>query len=969
MSNKIPMDYLSFDCEKKHLLMNTFPSTTSLVLVPRLIALEKISIELEVTLTDVSNTMKIILKGNWKISDVDINMEISYYRNTGEYKLYASPPNNKLSLTKLARDVTGIKSIPSALLGRSKGLVFTGLITRNNLITLTLTSDKGSTKIYVIYQRDGSSKPSIAIAVEIPRFKLSRLISSLIPGVHISNVPYFGTLEVKDIAMTTSTGEIEDLPEDTFANSKLLKKNGETIERGIKAFVTFSFYEDPIVMHYNNKILELETISKKFSLKRLFHSIEKGNKKLTVILPTKLKDIFDFNVDKFSISGRDQTTTIDVSYPRKIKLFKNLLVISDVIVYLTIANRRPKLTAETEGIINLAGDKFETTLKLNQKNKYVLTARGDKLSVTKLLHTIGSTFLPNPLNTLLKRTPFFNFVIVKPVISYTFGSKPMLLHLSGKPTINGFTIADIDIVIMKVKRRTKVIVGYEIGRVNIAKFLTRITRFNFKRFPLLNQDLDVTLMVSPVDAPNVHFERGKLRGLTINKGISIQASMGFPRDCSSDKFCKVAMALIGKNAKMTLQGTINSIHNYPLTASVSSIRIGKKIKLVRAGLRIVGGATPSIGIVGAIDLKKPPITLSAEISVSTKGIALELSMTNCWKNSFGVKWLSVCNLLGSIAFAPNTGVSGLELGGEIRLGYVETGKQIRARGYIGINTLTPVENYYYVKFNRITTGSLLRAFKVNIRLPKPLAESGFPKGFLSSFSLIGKELPQVHVSIPQGYRLKGTINILGLEGMADVTLNIPKGVDYKISLPPIKVGSILKMYASPREKSKGPFLRVKVQVLPRPLVHIEAKGYLMVLGISIETRLKITNRQYEFFIQGKILHLFQASLHITANYGSISKAHFRVRGQFKMDLFQRIQKTITGTLDRSAKKATGAIKAAIRKVNRQKVHFDRAIRKLQHANNKVNALKHKFDKAANKVRRVRDRLIRKCKIRRCERGE
>ena len=47
--------------------------------------------------------------------------------------------------------------------------------------------------------------------------------------------------------------------------------------------------------------------------------------------------------------------------------------------------------------------------------------------------------------------------------------------------------------------------------------------------------------------------------------------------------------------------------------------------------------------------------------------------------------------------------------------------------------------------------------------------------------------------------------------------------------------------------------------------------------------LRITNTQYEYRVAGKFLHLFQASLHITAKYGDIRRAGFRVRGHLKND--------------------------------------------------------------------------------------
>ena len=956
------LDFFSFDCKTNELVIETRPGASQTI-IPYVIKLKSVSLSLEATLTDLINTLKISLIGDWKVGGAQIETYVDYYRDAGEIEISASPKDKEISLPRFAQDLTGL-SIPSASVG-TLGLDFYGIITSDNSVTLTLSSDKGKAKVYAIYQKEGNQASSKAFAVEFPGFQLSSLIKK-VTNVNISRVPYFGALRVSDIGITFSTGEIEALPEDTFAKSKLLKNNGVAIPKGVKAYMVVPFYKDIVIMTYREETFTFRPMKKNLSLKKILRFFFPKRDLGKLHLLNKLRKVFDLNIDEFSISGPRKELSIGISYPRSIKFFKNLLVISDLSVYLTIGQQHPRVRAEAQGIINLAGAKFKTSLSMNQRNQYVLSANGDKLPVTALIRKFHTSVLPKYLSKLINRIPFLRFSILKPTISYTLGARPLQMHIGGTPVVHGFRTIDMDIIIVKSGRRIKMVQGFQLASINLGAFMSRITGFNFRRVALLNLNVDLSVTLSSATFRSVHFNHGKLKGLSITKGISVQASMGFPRNCHSDTFCRAASTLIGKNARMSVQATVNSLNYFAITASLSSIRLGKKVTLIRAGLRIVGGTTFSVGIVGSIDLRNPRITLSAEISVSTKGLALQLSMTNCWHNAFSAKWLSICNLLGSIAFAPTTGVSGLELGGEIRLGYKSTGRQIIAKGYIGINTVSPLENYYYVKFNRITMGSLLKAFRVNIRLPKPLAVSGFPKGFQSSFSLLGKELPQVRVSIPRGFHLKGALNILGLQGYADVTIDLPRLCDYKIALPPINVArGLLKMYASSRDRSRGPLLRAKVQLLPRPAVDIQAKGYVKVLGISIETRLRITNSKYEFFIRGKILHLFDVSLYISANYRKLSSAHFRVKGSFRNDLFHQIERYVTGTLSHSAKKATAVIKVAIRKVNSKKAVFNRAIARLERARRKVNAAKHKFHRAANKVRDTQIRLHRKCRIRSC----
>ena len=309
----------------------------------------------------------------------------------------------------------------------------------------------------------------------------------------------------------------------------------------------------------------------------------------------------------------------------------------------------------------------------------------------------------------------------------------------------------------------------------------------------------------------------------------------------------------------------------------------------------------------------------------------------------------------------------LEIGGEVRLGNPSCVRRpIIASGYIGVDQLSPNNNFYYAKVNRVTMGTLLQGFCIRFRLPRPLADSGFPKGFLTSFSPIGKELPKVGISIPAGYRLKGSINILGLVAHADVTISVPKGVRMNIALSPLKIArGLLQMYASSRDRSRGPFLRVFITAHPRPKVDIHASGFVSVLGIQAEAMLRITNTQYEYRIAGKFLHLFQASLHITAKYGNIKRAGFRVRGNLKNDFFAIVRRKIQRGLQSSSRAATRAIDNAKRKVNSKKVVFKRAIGKLQSAQHRVNQARGAFNRAMDKLRSWEGKVRRLCTIKHC----
>ena len=489
----------------------------------------------------------------------------------------------------------------------------------------------------------------------------------------------------------------------------------------------------------------------------------------------------------------------------------------------------------------------------------------------------------------------------------------------------------------------------------------------------MNQKLDISLLISPVSLPGVQLYGSMLQSMSIVKGVSISAALRWPKNCAQDKFCAVAQRVLGKNAQFSLQTTIASASSFTLSAGVSDVRLGAGVVLQRAALQVMIGRETSYGIEGSIHLNKIGITLSAGIRVGTRGVVLQGNMQGCWKRAFGVKWLSICNLHLLIAIQPTvTLVGALEIGGEVRIGNPSCLRHpLIAKGYVGVDQLSPNNNFYYVELkNKVTMGTLLKAFCIKFRLPRPLADSGFPKGFLSSFSPIGKELPKVGISIPAGYRLKGTINILGLQAHADVTIGLSKGVSMDVALPPLRIArGLLQMYATSRDRSRGPLLKIVVAAYPRPKRDIHASGFVSVLGIQAEAMLRITNTQYEYRVAGKFLHLFQASLHITAKYGDIRRAGFRVRGHLKNDFFATIHRKIQRGIRKFSEAGTKAIDKAKEKINSKKVTFDRAIKKLKSAEKRVNKAKGAFDRAKKKLRSWEKEVRKLCKTKRCGKSE
>ena len=821
-----------------------------------------------------------------------------------------------------------------------------------------------------------AGKFSGAFAADFGPVRLSNIIRKT-TQVDISRVPFFGSLSIPRLGVTVSSDYItSSLLPNIFCKEGLLQNTAVTIPKGLQVFTILNLRgtKVPLKMYYFKTFLSFEVIRNgRLPIGTLISTIPSINIRSLPSLPPGVKEIFRFQIDYLSLDTSSKQLEVTTQYPGTLRYFNGYLTITNPALSINAVLKHPrKLNFAVSGAIKIGEGDYVITISRDPSiNKYVLKASFKTIPISDFIHKFSAKILPNELHMVLKR--FIQFSIHDAKFAFPIGTRNLQLHLSGTPVIGGYKTVHLSAVIIRQGGKTKLVAGFQLGKVSLATLIYKITRKNLRRIAILNQELHISLLISPVSLPGVRLYGSMLKNINIVKGVSVNAALRWPPNCAQDKFCGVAQSVLGRNAQFSLQATIESISSFKLSAGVSDVRLGAGVVLQRAALQVVVGTETTVGIEGSIHLSKIGITLSAGLRAGSRGVVLQGNLQGCWKRAFGAKWLSICNLHLLIAIQPSATIvhGALEIGGEVRLGnpFCLSGPLI-AKGYVGVDQLSPNNNFYHVELkNKVAMTTLLQALCIRFHLPRSLADSRFPKGFLSSYSPIGKELPKAGISIPAGFRLKGTINILGLEAHADVVINLPKGVRMNVSLPPLRIaGGLLEIYASSTDRSRGPFLYVHVALLP-PKVDIHASGFVSVLGIQAEIFLRIHNTHYEFRISGKFLHLFQASLHITANYGDIKKAGFRVRGNLRNDFFAIIHRKIQKGLQSSSRAATRAIDNAKHKVNSKKVVFDRAIGKLQSAQHRVNSARGAFNRAINKLQSWEGKVRRLCRIKHCSSGE
>ena len=970
LSSPVPLPSISlkqvtytFDTSKLVIDTRSYGSQT---IISDVLSLQNIALSFSVGLRDVS-TLVVTFNGDFVVGGTTIPVRVVYTHASREISINAEVSELSINFQSIATQLVGL-DLPSALRQSISipSFAISGKVTSGES-ELIVSATGGNVHVYIIYEKTDKSRK--AIAFEMSSIELASVLNDIV-GLDISGIPYFGTAVLPMIALTYSTDNIGSLPQDIFANSPLLGTLGSNVEKDLTALIKFSFSDNPIKLRYSGS--GFPTFSPvtpgSVNIQSLISAIPSFDLS-SIPLPPGVSGLLNLGIDEFSLDLSKKTVVIAVSYPGSLTFFDGLLSVDNPMV--KIEGPTGGIKIDVDGDLSISGSDFDVSIKRDeQSGKYILRAQANKLPITSLISQFQSEVLPSELNSLLNSLPFFSFSIDEPSITFPLSSTPLQIQLGGTPVISGYNTVHMASVIIRQGGKTLLVQGFELGSLNLASFLKSITGFNFNSIAILNLDLEAAILISPVTLPNVHSTGGKLGGFSVTKGLSVQANMMFPPGCSSDAFCAVAQFLLGADAQLSLQGTIASATSFTLFAGVSNINLGSGIVMSQAGVEIKGGTTNSIGIVGAVDLSNPDITLAARVFLSTSGVVLEMTMSGCWENAFGASWLTICSLQASVGMIPGVTLTSLALGGEVHIGDESCGTPLVATGFVGIDVVTPTNNYYYVNIQGSTTVStILSAFCISISVPAPLAESGFPHGFISSFSLAGVELPHVPLSIPQGYRLNGTLNILGLEASADVTIGLPNGIDFAVALPPINVGGLLQMSVSSSDQSRGPFLTAVITLLPTPNVNIEARGYLSVLGISLETTLTITNTQYIFNIRGRMLNLFEASLHIAASYGNIQQATFQVQGSFTNNLYDTLENLIKNTLQSAGNTASSHLESAQQELDRVRGVLNSAKSALKAGQDKVDSAQSAFDSAVAEVNRLRNEIDSICSTRSCGSGK
>ena len=339
-----------------------------------------------------------------------------------------------------------------------------------------------------------------------------------------------------------------------------------------------------------------------------------------------------------------------------------------------------------------------------------------------------------------------------------------------------------------------------------------------------------------------------------------------------------------------------------------------------------------------------PITFRIVITVKPTELFLGGAMIGIWHGAFGLDFLAFGNAQLGLGITVAAGLPAVSIGATVYIGndcfardpatgrYTETatGACFMAAGLAGINPSNPAGNYVYVGFKGLTVMNMVEVFLPGSvaswcreNLPQVLKDTGFPRIVANGvsqpnpeFSFSGGPAGVTALTgqyIPGGVMAKGKLNILGFTVQAELRVNPVSGITAKVELPTVNfAGGLVKLYRSKGDSSVGPLLDVDIRYglgSPIPSVKVIMKGYVSLLGLEAQADVEIDSKGFHIFVELSLFGM-SASLAMSANYGIVGNAFFKVRGHFKNDLFERLRAIVDEAFGDAKKAVSEAIEGA-----------------------------------------------------------
>jgi hypothetical protein len=163
----------------------------------------------------------------------------------------------------------------------------------------------------------------------------------------------------------------------------------------------------------------------------------------------------------------------------------------------------------------------------------------------------------------------------------------------------------------------------------------------------------------------------------------------------------------------------------------------------------------------------------------------------------------------------------------------------------------------------------------------------------------------------QRFQGSGSLDIYGLGGNVNLTIDRTKGIFMKGSLNPIDL-TVFKL------KQATVDVDIRSQRMPTLGIH----SVVELLGLSNQTKISLSEQGFQFMTQGKLFNAFNANL--TASGVSLkSTANFRIAAQMQNDLTDSLKRETTQLLKSATDKASADLSKAQQEVTNAQQEVNR----------------------------------------------
>ena len=358
------LNMFSFNSTSKDLSFTA--SINMLTLVSGLLTLSNVSINYDGTFGQTLSTTTLDFMGTWHIGEYAILTSATCDGLSKELVIASQSSEKNVSISSLFQNLAGTTiSLPSAISSFALTRIVGKTAADTALIVLNGRVGGGNGKISAVFQKMPSENVG-AIIIDIMNFKLSELVEST-TGVDISDIPFFGTLEIPELKFSAATSNITTpmLRELASTGSALEWFNTGIVQGTSGRFVTLIGNSKIAANFIHQKLNFKIPATSSLSLSSILSVIPDINNALST-LPAQLSIILDARIAYFSFDPASHQLMFSGSLQETVELVPEFLSLANVKISLVLVLSTQKYieTLDLMGDWNLKDLKIHTITEL-----------------------------------------------------------------------------------------------------------------------------------------------------------------------------------------------------------------------------------------------------------------------------------------------------------------------------------------------------------------------------------------------------------------------------------------------------------------------------------------------------------------------------------------------------------------------------------------------------------------------------